>query len=251
LEKKQLSRLELWIYGRHAVKSALLNKKREILRFVLLESCKDFPDECGGVSLKPEFVDKSFFNFTFGKDAIHQGCAVLVKNLLELCFEELLENKYDRRPFILLDQVTDPQNIGGILRAAAVFGARAVVVQDRNSPKLTPAMAKAASGAIETIPLLRVTNLAGSIDNLKKCGFWCVGLDEKSDQKIQEISLQGNFAFVIGSEGGGMRRLTRESCDFLVQLPTFGSFTTLNAAQAATIALYEFLRQNQSNVEEQ
>ncbi|MDR3187536.1 MAG: 23S rRNA (guanosine(2251)-2'-O)-methyltransferase RlmB [Holosporaceae bacterium] len=239
----------MWIYGRHAVKSALLNEKREILRLVLLESFKDFSDKCSRSSLKPEFVDKNFFNSTFGRDAIHQGCAVLVKNLREPCIGELLENESDHRPFVLLDQVTDPQNVGGILRAAAVFGARAVVVQDRNSPELTPAIAKVASGAIETVPLIRVANLVGAISSLKKRGFWCVGLDEKSEQKIQEISLLGNFVFVIGSEGGGIRRLTRESCDFLVHLPAFGNFTTLNAAQAATIALYEFLRQNQNNVE--
>ncbi|MDR2067744.1 MAG: 23S rRNA (guanosine(2251)-2'-O)-methyltransferase RlmB [Holosporaceae bacterium] len=236
----------MWIYGRHAVKSALLNKKREILRLALLESCKDLLNGCNrsSSSYRLELVDRSFFVSLFGKDAVHQGCAALVKNLREPCIGELLNGESDHRPFIFLDQVTDPQNVGGILRAAAVFGARAAVVQDRNSPELTSVMAKAASGAIEIVPLIRVTNLVGAINDLKKRGFWCIGLDEKSNQKIQEISLKGKFMFVVGGEGKGMRRLTSEACDFLAQLPSFRDFTTLNAAQAATIALYEFLRQN-------
>jgi 23S rRNA (guanosine2251-2'-O)-methyltransferase len=241
----------MWIYGRHAVKSALLNKKREILQFVLLESSRDFLKECNGPLPKPRFTDKNFFGSTFGRDTAHQGCAVLVRDLQWPSLDDLMKDESDHRPLVLLDQITDPQNVGGILRAAAIFGARAVVLQERNSPELSPVMAKAASGALETIPLLRVTNLVGTINGLKKCGFWCVGLDEKSNQSIEKTPLQGDFIFVIGSEGGGMRRLTRESCDFLVRLPAFGCFTTLNAAQAATVALYEFLRQNRTRGEEE
>jgi 23S rRNA (guanosine2251-2'-O)-methyltransferase len=235
-----------WIYGKHSVKAALLNEKREILRLVL--SGKDLLDELllnRKLKLpKPEIADRNFFSSIFGKDAIHQGCAVLVKNLQNLSIYDLVADESDSRPVIFLDQITDPQNVGSILRAAAVFGARAVVVTENNSScRITPAMSKVASGALETVPLIYVVNLVQSINFMKKHEFWLVGLDEKSEKRLDEIDLDGKFAFVIGGEGSGMRRLTKESCDFLVQLPAVGSFSTLNAAQAATVALYESLRQ--------
>ncbi|MDR2681687.1 MAG: 23S rRNA (guanosine(2251)-2'-O)-methyltransferase RlmB [Holosporaceae bacterium] len=234
----------IWIYGRHALKAALLNPAREIIRVVALESCKNFLEECRNInqSIKYEIVDKTFFVATFGNDATHQGCAAYLKNLPEYSLEELLEDASDNHPFIFLDQVTDPQNVGSILRASAVFGARAVVMTENGSPELSPTMAKAASGALETVPLVRVVNFAHSINFLKKHGFWCLGLEEKSEKNISDIPLNDKFIFVIGSEGDGMRRLTRESCDFLVKLPGSGQFTTLNAAQAATVALYESFR---------
>jgi 23S rRNA (guanosine2251-2'-O)-methyltransferase len=235
----------MWIYGKHAVKAALDNPNREILRLVILDSHRDFLLECGQLSIEAEVVGGAFFSSIFGKNAVHQGCAVFVKKFPEYSVEELLENELDVRPFIFLDQVSDPQNIGSILRSAAVFGARAVVATTNNCPELTPAIAKAASGAVEIVPLLRVINLVQTINYLKKHGFWCVGLDERAHKKIHEISLGGKFALIIGSEGEGMRRLTRESCDFLARLPYAGSFSTLNAAQAATVSLYEILRQKE------
>ncbi|MDR1236480.1 MAG: 23S rRNA (guanosine(2251)-2'-O)-methyltransferase RlmB [Holosporaceae bacterium] len=243
---KKHGRNEEWIYGRHAVRAALQNPNREILRFVVLESCRDFPNGCGASAQKSEIVDRNFFNALFGKEAIHQGCAVLTEKLREYSVEELAEDEADLRPFVFLDQVSDPQNVGSILRAAAVLGARAVVVPENNSPTLTPAIIKAASGAVERVPFIRAVNLVQTINNLKKHGFWCVGLDERSDRKISETPLKGKFIIVIGSEGEGMRRLTREACDFLVKLHSFGDFSTLNAAQAAVISLYEVLRQNEA-----
>jgi 23S rRNA (guanosine2251-2'-O)-methyltransferase len=232
-----------WIYGKHAVRAALQNPLREIQRFIILESCEDFQAVGGKFPIKPEVVDRDYFNALFGRDAIHQGCAVLAKKLREYFVEELIEDESDLRPFIFLDQVSDPQNVGSILRAAAVLGARAVVVTEKNSPALTSTIIKAASGAVEYVPFIRVVNLVHTINNLKKHGFWCVGLDERSEKKIHETVLDGKLILVIGSEGEGMRRLTRESCDFLVQLHSYGNFSTLNAAQAATISLYEVLRQ--------
>ncbi|MDR3155552.1 MAG: 23S rRNA (guanosine(2251)-2'-O)-methyltransferase RlmB [Holosporaceae bacterium] len=240
------NRNSFWIYGKHAVKAAILNKERKILRLILLESCKDFLEEYGSVheSLQAELVDKNYFAAKFGKDATHQGCAVLVKDLhFHLCLEDLLTDESDNRPFMFLDQITDPQNLGSILRASAVFGARAVVVPEHNSPEFSPAIWKAASGAAEYVPIIRVINFVHAINDLKKHGFWCVGLDEKSSKTMSEMDLERKLIVVIGSEGTGMRRLTRESCDFLVKLPGIGSFTTLNAAQAATISLYEIRRQ--------
>jgi 23S rRNA (guanosine2251-2'-O)-methyltransferase len=242
-EKNRTSGESVWIYGKHAVKAALQNPERKISRFIVLESCRDYWEECNLSQIKTEIVDKNFFNALFGKEAIHQGCAVLAKQLSEHSVEELIKDESDMRPFIFLDRVSDPQNIGSILRAAAVFGARATIITEDNSPTLTSTAIKAASGAAELVPLIRVKNLVRTINNLKENGFWCIGLDERSDKKIYEISLKENLIVVIGSEGDGMRRLTRETCDFLVKLPAFANFATLNAAQAATFSLYEILRQ--------
>ncbi len=232
----------MWIYGKHAVAAAAKNPKRTVVKLVALPQNEDFLTELSSVSkAKQEIVDKNFFISRFGKDAIHQGCAALVTKLKDVYLEDLED---DNRPLVFLDQVADPQNIGSILRAAAVFGAKAVVLPEMNTPEMTPAMIKIASGAVESVPLIKVKNLVQSIKLLQQQGYWCLGLDERADKQIYQIDLKGKFIIVIGSEGNGMRRLTRDVCDFLVQLPSFGGFSTLNAAQAATVSLYEFLKQN-------
>lgn len=228
---------KVWIYGKHAVRAAVLNENRRVFKVVVLPQNRDFLPNS---SVKVEVVDKNYFSSLFGKDAIHQGCAAQVLPLDEFFLEDLSD---DDRPILFLDQVTDPQNIGSILRASAVFGAKAVVLPEINSPEVTAVIAKVASGALESIPLIKVKNLVQSIKMLKKKGYWCLGLDERGDKTIGEMDLSGKFVLIIGSEGLGMRRLTRENCDFLVQLPSIGDFSTLNAAQAATVSLYEILRQ--------
>ena len=229
---------KVWIYGKHAVRAAVLSERRKVFKVIVLPQSRDcFAD----LPVKVDVVDKSRFSSLFGKDAIHQGCAAHVSKLDEAYLEDLPD---DDRPIVFLDQVTDPQNIGSIMREAAVFGAKAIVLPEMNSPEITAVIAKVASGAAEVVPLIKVKNLVQSIKMLKKSGYWCLGLDERGDKKISEINLSGKFVLVIGSEGQGMRRLTRENCDFLLQLPSAGNFTTLNAAQAATVSLYEILRQN-------
>jgi len=231
----------IWIYGKHAVRAAVMSEARHVFKVVVLPQNREFFADC---SVKVDIVDKNYFSSLFGKDVIHQGCAAQVLPLDEIFLEDLPD---DDRPIVFLDQVTDPQNIGSILRASAVFGAKAVVLPETHAPEVTAVIAKVASGALETVPLIRVKNLVQSIKMLKESGYWCLGLDERGDKKIGEMDLSGKFVLVIGSEGQGMRRLTRENCDFLVQLPSVGRFTTLNAAQAATVSLYEILRQKGSN----
>lgn len=230
---------KVWIYGKHAVKAAVLNKNRQVFKVLVLPQHKEFLE---GLPVKVEIVDKNRFFSLFGKDVIHQGCAAYVSVQDRVYLEDLPD---DDRPIVFLDQVTDPQNIGSILRASAVFGAKAVVVAEANAPDVTAVIAKVASGALESVPMVYVKNLVQAIKELKKKDYWCLGLDERGDKKISEINLKGKFILIIGSEGKGMRRLTKENCDFLVQLPSSGSFTTLNAAQAATVSLYEFLRQKE------
>ncbi len=233
---------KFWIYGKHAVRAAVSNESRRVFKVVVLPQNRDFLSD---LSVKTEVVDKNYFSSLFGKDTIHQGCAAQVLPLDVVYLEDLQD---DDRPIVFLDQVADPQNIGSILRASAVFGAKAVVLPEMNAPEVTAVIAKVASGALETVPLIKVKNIVQSIKMLKKSGYWCLGLDERGDKKIGEMDLSGKFILVIGSEGQGMRRLTRENCDFLVQLPSVGSFTTLNAAQATTVSLYEILRQKRSKI---
>jgi 23S rRNA (guanosine2251-2'-O)-methyltransferase len=143
---------------------------------------------------------------------------------------------------VLLDQVTDPHNVGAILRSAAAFAALAVVVPEHGAPPVTGVLAKAASGALERVPLVRVTNLARALDRLKEAGFWCVGLAEDGPQALESLDLPARVALVLGAEGSGMRRLTRERCDFVVRLRTRGAPASLNVSNAAAVALYALTR---------
>lgn len=233
-----------WVYGIHSVEAVLKNKKREIKRFCVLKSTLDTFESLLKENRKifPELVDKGFFIRTFGKDVTHQGCAVLVKEEKGVFLEDIINDTSDS-PIVMLDQVTDPHNIGAIVRSCAVFGARAVIVQDVGSPEATSVVAKTASGALEIVPIIRVTNISRTIRELQDASFWCIGLCEEGRDVLSNIDLRGRFAFVIGSEGDGMRRLTKDSCDILAKLPSTQEFSTLNAAQACTVTLYESFRQ--------
>ncbi len=140
---------------------------------------------------------------------------------------------------VVLDQLSDPQNIGAVMRSAAAFGALAVVISAHGAPAKTGALAKAASGALENMPLVRVVNLARALDRLKGAGFWVCGLDETAPQPLAQLDAGERVAIVLGSEGGGIRRLVRERCDFSARLPTRPAQPTLNVSNAAAVALYE------------
>ena len=234
----------VWVYGFHSVEAAIRNPNKDIRRLCALKSVADrlrsFERRRG---LHIEIVNKGFFSSTFGREAIHQGCAALVEGNNVVHIEDVIHDGNDDRPIVVLDHVTDPHNVGAILRSCAVFNARCVVVQDSGSPDVTPVVAKASSGASELIPLVRVTNISRTLEYLKGNMFWCIGLGERTDKCLSEIDLKGKFAFVIGSEGDGMRRLTMETCDIIAKLPSSERFSTLNAAQACTVALYESFRQ--------
>jgi len=178
-------------------------------------------------------------------DAVHQGLAVDVEPLAEPDLEDVLRRAAmlsGRTVVVLLDQVSDPHNVGAVLRSASAFGALAVVLPIHGAPAIAGALAKAASGALESVPLVRVVNLARTLDRLKDAAFWICGLDETSSQTLAALDLGERVALVFGSEGGGLRRLVRERCDHLARLPTCSEQPTLNVSSAAAVALYELMR---------
>ena len=138
--------------------------------------------------------------------------------------------------------MTDPHNIGAIMRSAAAFGARAILIPDRNAPEISGTLAKSASGAVEHVPLIRVVNLVRALEQLKKAGFWSVGLAGEAERTLAAQNVSGRLCLVLGSEGSGMRRLTREACDVMARLPTGGAISSLNVSNAAAVALYELRR---------
>jgi 23S rRNA (guanosine2251-2'-O)-methyltransferase len=198
----------------------------------------------GGRRPQAELADRADLDQLLPPGAAHQGIALLADPLPGVALEEACElcAAEDAASIVVLDQATDPHNVGAVVRSAAAFGARAVVVPDRHAPEVTGALAKAASGAIETVPLVRVVNLARALEVLKKAGFWCVGLAAGAATTLAEAKLSGKIALVLGSEGEGLRRLTRESCDFLARIPIAPHAGSLNLSNAAAIALYELNR---------
>lgn len=238
----------IWLYGRHAVLSALENPKRHVARLLLSRTLRD-SDEIRAQykHLKIEAAPPEEFDNKFGRDAVHQGIALETEPLATPPLEDIIEvhEGSEASLIILLDQVTDPHNVGAIARSAAAFGANALVMPKHQSAPLDSAiLAKTACGGVEHIPLLTVTNLARSMEQLKKGGYWCIGLDERGEQPIDKAPLKGKIALILGAEGKGLRRLTKDNCDFLTQLPTNPAFPTLNVSNAAALSFYEYSRQN-------
>jgi 23S rRNA (guanosine2251-2'-O)-methyltransferase len=190
-------------------------------------------------SVAPERIARDRLDQMLGRDVVHQGVALLADPLAPPPLQSVLDRA---GPLLVLDQVTDPRNVGAILRSASAFGAAGVITQDRHAPEETGALAKAASGALETMPLIRAVNLARTLVALKAAGVWCVGLAADAPALRGTALAQRRVALVLGAEGDGMRRLTRETCDELAGLAMPGTMESLNVSAAATVALYELTR---------
>jgi 23S rRNA (guanosine2251-2'-O)-methyltransferase len=232
----------LWLYGSHAVLAALGNPSRRIRRVLATEdTAASLPD-----GTEVHIVKREELARLLPDGAVHQGLAVAAMPLPPTHLDQIVERVEREAPkraiVMVLDQVTDPQNIGAVLRSAAAFGALALVLPDRGAPEVTGVVAKAASGAVEHVPIIRVVNLTHALDELKQAGFWSVGLAGDADKTLAELNLSGRVVLVLGSEGEGLRRLTRERCDLLARLPTGGPIATLNVSNAAAVALYELVR---------
>jgi 23S rRNA (guanosine2251-2'-O)-methyltransferase len=231
-----------WLYGHHAVSAALANPERKILR--LAQAGIDEVPTVEGHEW--ERVPRDVLESWLPPGAVHQGLAAKVHPLPDRGIEDVIAAAEDAEHahLMILDQVTDPQNVGAILRSAAAFGALAVVLTERNAAPESGSLAKAASGALEHVPLIRVTNLSRAIELLKKGGFWIAGLAADAPKTLAEAKLTGKVGLALGAEGPGLRRLTREHCDLLVRLPTGGPIDHLNVSNAAAVALYELVRKS-------
>ncbi len=231
----------IWLYGLHAVAAALANPGRRLRHLMVTEDAQQTlaQRQPPPWPVPPEQVERGRLDHLLGRDIAHQGLALLADPLPTPSLQQALERP---GPLIVLDQVTDPRNVGAILRSAAAFGVAAVITQDRNAPEETGSLAKAASGALETIPLLRAVNIARTLIALKAAGIWTVGLDA-GGAPLSGPTLEGKrIALVLGAEGEGLRRLTRETCDEIAGLRMPGKIDSLNVSAAATVALYELTR---------
>jgi 23S rRNA (guanosine2251-2'-O)-methyltransferase len=228
-----------WLYGFHAVQAALMNPKRVIRRVVMTQpALEKFSHIVQTRSFSPEIVNPKEISHLLPPDAVHQGVAIEVLPLPELALEEYLAQIKEKKPLLLLDQVTDPHNVGAILRSAAAFNVGAVIVTRDHAPQESAVLAKASSGGIEVTPFITVTNLTQCMEILKKQGYWCIGLDGEASQTIAQAKLGKETALILGAEGRGLRRLTAERCDLLVRLPISSAMESLNVSNAAAVALY-------------
>ena len=231
---------EVIIYGKHAVMAALANPKRKIAKVVCTrENAEEIKSLAGNRKLV--VVERRELEKMLPQDAVAQGVAVWAEPLKSVEIDDICSKIAEEKDcrLLVLDQVTDPQNIGAIVRSCAAFGAKAVVVQDKNSPQESGAMLKAAAGTFENMPFCRVTNISRALEKLKNSGFWIVGMDGYAKDEISSLDGKGKIAIVMGSEGKGMRRLVEESCDVLLRLPISPNVESLNVSTAAAIVLYE------------
>lgn len=231
----------VWLHGLHPVAAALANPNRRLKRLLLTEEAEAtlaarLPQPW---SLAAERIDRAKLDHLLGRDTVHQGAGLLADLLAPPALSAVLERP---GPVLVLDQVVDPRNIGAVLRSAAAFGAACVITQDRNAPEETGVLAKAASGALEQVPLLRAVNLARTLAALKAAGLWVIGLDSGGAPLRGAPLKERRVALVLGAEGAGLRRLTRETCDEVAGLAMPGLMESLNVSAAATVALYELTR---------
>jgi 23S rRNA (guanosine2251-2'-O)-methyltransferase len=231
----------VWLYGRHAVGAALANPERRLHRLLVAGEPPSPPDS---PRIAAEPVSREAIERVLPAGAVHQGVALLADPAVEMSVDEFCTAAAlaETGLAVVLDQVSDPQNVGAVLRSAAVFGAGCVIVPDRHAPSVTGALAKAASGALETVPLIRAVNLARALAALKEAGFWCIGLDAGADTPIGSAGRFPRTALVLGAEDEGLRRLTRDGCDLLVRIDGHGPLASLNVSNAAAVALYAVTR---------
>jgi len=244
--KKAFATETLWLFGLHAVRDALVNTDREKLRLVVTQNANDkLSDAILAAGMTPEIMDARRFSVPIDKQSVHQGAAIEVKPLVWGSMSEICALRGETPVVLLLDRVSDPHNVGAILRSAEVFGARAVIAPARHSAPETGALAKTASGALERQPYLRVGNLATAMRALREMGYFLIGLDGTAQDTLNDALKSAPrvaTALVLGAEGPGLRHLSRESCDCLAKIEFRGAFGSLNVSNAAAVALYAATR---------
>ena len=223
-------------WGKHAVAAALDNPERKVSRAWATREAAAFMQFPAEVPVT--LAEAPDLGRLVPHDAPHQGVVIEVEPLEDVWLEEVLQAAGERAPLLVLDQVTDPHNVGAILRSAAAFGAAGIVTQDRHSPPESGVVAKAASGALERVPWVRVVNLARALDEIGEADFWRIGLAGDADITLREALGPPRVALVLGAEGPGLRPNTREHCDAIARLPISDSVESLNVSNAASVALY-------------
>ncbi len=241
-EKTRRETSTVWLFGIHAVADALSNPARVRRRLIVTRNAAERlrePIAAGGI--EPEIADARHFPAPIDPQSVHQGAALEVEPLDWGSVSEVCAPHGEAPVVLLLDRVTDPHNVGAILRSAEVFGARAVIAPHRHAAPETGALAKTASGALERLPYLRIPNLANAMGSLREMGYALVGLDGAADDSLAP-ALAGfvgrPLGLVLGAEGPGMRELTTKLCDRLARIPAAGTFGSLNVSNAAAVALY-------------
>ena len=223
-------------WGKHAVAAALDNPDRKVLRAWATREAAGFMQFPKDIPVT--LAEAPDLGRLVPTDAPHQGVVVEVEPLDEAWLDDVLADAPERAILLVLDQVTDPHNVGAILRTAAAFGAVAIVTQDRHSPPESGALAKAASGALERVPWVRVVNLARALEQIGEAGFWRIGLAGEAESELKDALGPPRVALVLGAEGSGMRQNTREHCDALARLPITDAIESLNVSNATAVALY-------------
>ena len=233
------------IWGIHAVEAALRNPARDILRLRLTENARNrLKDALAERETAPEMSSPYDLDKELGRDVVHQGALLVTHALPTVDIANIALPQGERGLAVVLDQVTDPHNVGAILRSAAAFGARVLVMTARNSPPLEGVLAKAASGGLELVPVAIVVNLARALEQLAEAGYFRIGLAGEGEKTLESQVFSGGTAIVLGSEESGMRRLTRENCDVVCRIETAGGdLTSLNVSNAAAVAMHAIVSQ--------
>ena len=246
VDKERTQRAEaketVWLFGLHAVRDALMNPAREKLRLIVTKNAHDkLAEAIEQAGIEPEIADPRRFTAPIDEGSVHQGAALEVKPLNWGKLADIAVSGAGEPLLVLLDRVTDPHNVGAVLRSAEVFGARAVIAPRHHSAPETGALAKTASGALERQPYLRVTNLGDAMTELREMGYVLIGLDGEAEVTLAEaLAPLGNrpVGLVMGAEGPGLRERTRETCDVIARIPFAGAFGSLNVSNAAAVSLY-------------
>src|SRR3954451_2194880 len=228
------------LYGWHTVAAALANPRRSVRKIIATENAaRRLTEEGLALPVAPEIVRPDAIAARLSPDAVHNGLLVEAEPLPALELEDLA----DEGTALVLDQITDPHNVGAILRSAAAFGVKAVVTTARHSPEATGVLAKSASGAVDMMPMVTVANLAHALTELKERGFLAVGLDSEGETDLSRAAGREPLALVLGAEGKGLRQLTRQTCDIRARLELPGAIKSLNVSNAAAVALYAAAQQ--------
>lgn len=235
----------IWIYGKHPTCQILQNKQRKIYQILIAkQNLKEFDDFLQKNNLNPlknkvQIANPGNFDIAIGKNRLHQGYAINCSRKEIKSENELLDSlSLDKETLLIIDQITDPHNIGAIIRSASAFGVDKIIFPENNFVKENAIIAKTSSGTIENVDFFMVTNLNKTMERLKKQGYWCAGLAGEGKNSLNDLKKYDKIALIIGSEGSGIRPLVKKNCDLLVKIPISNQVESLNASVACSIALY-------------